>query len=73
MNPVGDQFSSEGGIGFEYVRDLHSDLSSAVARRHSSQLPGGPLRFRSSFVARPHIISRSVLPSQEATAAAPDS
>ena len=26
-----DQFS-EGGIGFEYVRDLHSDLSSAMAR-----------------------------------------
>ena len=29
MNPQ-DQFS-EGGISFEYVRDLHSDLSSAMA------------------------------------------
>jgi len=50
-----DQFS-EGGIGFKYVRDLHSDLSSAMAR-HSSKLTNSPLHFRAFFDVRPHVIS----------------
>jgi len=42
-----NQFS-EGGIGFEYVRDLHSELSSAMAR-HSLKLTGSPLPLRVVF------------------------
>ena len=45
-----------GGIGFEYVRDLHSDLSSAMAR-HSLELAGSPLQFRALFNVRPDVIS----------------
>ena len=39
---------SEGGMGFEYVRDLHSDLSSAMAN-HSLKLTGSPSHFRALF------------------------
>jgi len=50
-----DQFP-EGCTGFEYDRDLHSDLSSAMAR-HSLKLTGSPLHFRAFFKVRPHVIS----------------
>ena len=39
-----------------YVRDLHSDLSSAMAR-HSLKLTGSPLHFRAFVNVRPHVIS----------------
>ena len=47
----------EGGIGFEYVRDLHSALPSAIAR-HSLKLTGSPLHSRAFFFdVRPIVIS----------------
>ena len=40
------------------VRDLHSDLSSAMAMaRHPLKLTGSPLQIRAFFNARPHVIS----------------
>jgi hypothetical protein len=43
-------------MDFEYVRDLYSDLSSAMAR-HSLKLAGRPLHLRAFFNVRPHVIS----------------
>jgi hypothetical protein len=43
-------------IGFEYVRDLHSDLTPAMAR-YSLVLTGSPVHFRAFFNVQPHVIS----------------
>ena len=48
---IQDQFS-EGGVGYEHIGDLHSDLSPAMAR-HSLKLTGSPLHFRAFFYVLP--------------------
>ena len=55
MDPLGSSLGRR--KIFEYVRDLHSGLSSAMAP-HYLEMTGRPLHFRAPFSVRPHVISR---------------